>query len=93
MNYKNTPVALNLTPGTQYKLALAGFSFYQSMGDPVQQILCGVELIRICSGTTDSADEVAENLESLEGLQTALIALIDQTANEKPAPETESGKV
>ena len=94
LKFEGKDVTLDLKPGTQYRLAKAGYSFPDSFSRADTAMLAATELLRICSKTELTSEEIADSLDSYEPLTNAVLALIDEE-EAKLAPEkgTEQTKV
>lgn len=91
ITYNNKTVSLNISPLTVYQLAKAGFSLVEDLQDPVRQPLFAAELLRICSGTQETAEEVAANLDSFEPLFQGIMDLISEEEEKQPKEGTPEG--
>ena len=87
LKFEEKDVTLNLKPGTLYRLAQAGYSFPESFGKPETALLAATELLRICSKTELTSEEVADKLESYDDLTLAVTSLFDEEEEKLGAQE------
>lgn len=66
LTLKGKTFTLNMTPGTEYRLAQAGYCFPGSFTEPATAVLAMFELIRICSGVELTGEQIADSIESTE---------------------------
>lgn len=91
VTFKGKQVALNVKPGTLYRLAQAGFSLVDDLQDPTRQMLVAVELLRICAKTELSSEQVADSLRSMEPLLSAIMDLLDEETAKQETKGTKAG--
>lgn len=89
LKFEGKEVTLNLKPGTLYRLAKAGYSFPESFGQIDTALLAATELLRICSKTDLSTEEVADSLEDYEALTAAVTSLFDAEEERIKSKESE----
>ena len=78
ITFENNPVTLDLKPGTLYRLAKAGYAFPDSFGNSDTALLAAIELLRICSKTALTSEQVADKLEDIGPLTVAVANLFDE---------------
>lgn len=96
VKFKNKAVTLDFNPGTLYRLAKSGYSVPDCFLKPDTTILSSVELLRICSKTELSSEEVADSISGFEPLMKAIQDLLEEEEEKeknKPQEGTPAGKV
>lgn len=78
LKFQKKTVTLDLKAGTLYRLAKAGYSFPESFGQGDTALLAATELLRICSKTDLTTEEVADALDGYESLTKAIADLFDE---------------
>ena len=90
--FEGKPVVFDLKPGTLYRLAKAGYSFPESFGKSDTALLATTELLRICSKTDLTSEEVADRIDDYEPLMQVMADLFEsEEAKLKAKDEDEPG--
>lgn len=95
LTFRGKKVSLDMKPGTEYRLAQAGYTFPGSFVEPDTALLASVELLRICSGTDMTGEQIADSLKDFQPLTHAIIAMMDEmeqaAKNEQSTKGSEAG--